>query len=70
MEIIIDNQHVTKSLQRYKFLPKQPKENAEEITNLMIFLDLDRLCMEEGNLYLHNYYAFIFFWAIIIECKS
>lgn len=36
----------------------------------MIFLDLDRLWMEEGNIYLHNYYAFIFFWAIIIECKS
>ena len=27
-EITIDNQHVTKSLQRYKFLPKQPKENT------------------------------------------
>ena len=39
-EITIDNQHVTKSLQRYKFLPKQPKENTEKITNLMIFLDL------------------------------
>ena len=38
-EITIDNQHVTKSLQRYIFLPKQPKENTEEITNLMIFLD-------------------------------
>ena len=27
------------SLQRYRFLPKQPKENTEKITNLMIFLD-------------------------------
>ena len=38
-EITIDNQHVTKSLQWYKFLPKQPKENTEKITNLMIFLE-------------------------------
>ncbi len=38
-EITIDNQHVTKSLQRYKFLPKQPKENTEKITNLLHFLD-------------------------------
>ena len=29
-EINIDNQHVTKSLQRYRFLPKQPKENTEK----------------------------------------
>jgi len=42
-EITIDNQHVTKSLQRYKFLPKQPKENIEKITNLPHFLDLDWL---------------------------
>ena len=42
-KISIDNQHVTKSLQRYKFLPKQPKENKEKITNLMIFLDSDCL---------------------------
>lgn len=46
-EITIDNQHVTKSLQRYKFLPKQPKENTEKITNLMIFLDSGWLYMEE-----------------------
>ena len=38
-EITIDNQHVTKSLQRYKFLPKQPKENTEKITNLSHFLN-------------------------------
>ena len=38
-EITIDNQHVTKSLQRYIFLPKQPKENTEKFTNLMIFLE-------------------------------
>ena len=37
-KITIDNQHVTKSLQRYKFLPKQPKENTENITNLSHFL--------------------------------
>ena len=36
-EITIDNQHVTKSLQRYRFLPKQPKENTEKITNLLHF---------------------------------
>ena len=30
-EITIDNQHVTKSPQRYRFLPKQPKENTEKI---------------------------------------
>ena len=42
-EIAIDNQHVTKSLQRYRFLPKQPKENTEKNTNLMIFLDSDCL---------------------------
>ena len=29
-EITIDNQHVTKSLQRYRFLPKQSKENTEK----------------------------------------
>ena len=28
MKITIDNQYVTKSLQRYRFLPKQPKENT------------------------------------------
>ena len=38
-EIAIDNQHVTKSLQMYEFLPKQPKENTEKITNLSHFLD-------------------------------
>ena len=37
-EITIDNQHVTKLLQRYIFLPKQPKENTEKITNLLHFL--------------------------------
>ena len=26
-------------LQRYRFLPKQPKENTEKIINLMLFLD-------------------------------
>ena len=46
-EITIDNQHVTKSLQRYIFLPKQPKENTEKITNLSHFLDLDRLWIAE-----------------------
>jgi hypothetical protein len=49
MEISIDNQYVTKSLQRYRFLPKQPKENTEKITNLMIFLDSDWLYMEEED---------------------
>ena len=29
-EITIDNQHVTKSMPRYRFLPKQPKENTEK----------------------------------------
>ena len=43
MEISIDNQYVIKSLQRYRFLPKQPKENTEKIKNLMIFLDSDSL---------------------------
>ena len=43
MEISIDNQYFTKSLQRYRFLPKQPKENTEKITNLMIFFDSDCL---------------------------
>ena len=38
-EIAIDNQHVTKSLQTYRFLPKQPKENTEKITSLSHFLD-------------------------------
>ena len=65
-EITIDNQHVTKSLQRYKFLPKQPKENTEKITNLMIFLDSDGLYMEEGRCLSHDYNALIFSWAIII----
>ena len=36
-ETTIDNQHVTKSLQRYIILPKQPKENTEKITNLLHF---------------------------------
>ncbi len=43
MEISIDNQYVTKPLQRYRFLPKQPKENTEKITNLMISFDSDCL---------------------------
>ena len=42
-EITIDNQHVTKSLQRYRFISKQPKENTEKITNLPHFLNLDYL---------------------------
>lgn len=46
-EITIDNQYVTKSPQRYRFLPKQPKENTEKNTNLMIFLDSGWLYMEE-----------------------
>ena len=46
-EIAIDNQHVTKSLQRDEFLPKQPKENIEKIANLMFFLDSCWLYMEE-----------------------
>ena len=36
-------------LQRYIFLPKQPKENTEKITNLMIFLDSGWLYMEEED---------------------
>ena len=39
-EITIDNQHVTKSLQRYEFLPKQPKENTEKTQTCHIFLIL------------------------------
>ena len=46
-EITIDNQYVTRLPQRYGFLPKQLKENTEKITNLMIFLDLGWLYMEE-----------------------
>lgn len=40
-EITIDNQHVTKSLQRYRFLPKQPKENTEksQTCNFLIWID-------------------------------
>ena len=36
-EITTDNQHVTKSVQKYEFLPKQSKENTEKIANLMFF---------------------------------
>ncbi len=36
-------------MQRYEFLPKQPKENTEKNTNLMIFLDSDGLYMEEED---------------------
>ena len=32
-----NKQHVTKPPQKYVFLPKQPKENTEKITNLIIF---------------------------------
>ena len=38
-----------KSPQRHEFLTKQPKENAEKITNLMIFLDSGWLYMEEED---------------------
>ena len=39
-EITIDNQHVTKSLQRYEFSPQNnQKKNTEKITNLSHFLD-------------------------------
>ena len=48
-EITIDNQHVTRLLQRYRFISKQPKENIEKIINLMIFLDSDWLYMEEED---------------------
>ena len=37
-EITIDNQYVTKSLQRCRFLPKQPKENTEKSQTCHIFL--------------------------------
>ena len=43
IKISIDNQHVTKPMQRYDILPEQPKENTEKITNLMIFLDSEHL---------------------------
>ena len=33
-----NKQHVTKPPRKYVFLPKQPKENTEKITNLIIFL--------------------------------
>lgn len=32
-----NKQHVTKPPRKYVFLPKQPKENTEKITNLIIF---------------------------------
>ena len=57
-EITIDNQHVTKSLQRYIFLPKQPKENTEKITSLQHFLDLDWLWNAEMAKMRHAIYAF------------
>ena len=50
-EITIDNQHVTKSLQRYEFLPKQPKENTEKITNMMIILDSDGCSLKREDIY-------------------
>ena len=37
MEISIDNQYVTKSLQRYRFLPKQPKEKHRKNHKLATF---------------------------------
>ena len=37
IKISIDNQHVTKPIQRYRFSSKQPKENTEKITNLPHF---------------------------------
>lgn len=47
-KITIDNQYVTKSLQRYKFLPKQPKENTEKKHKLANFFRF-RLAMECRN---------------------
>ena len=48
MEITIDNQYVTKSLQRYRFLPKQPKENTEKNHKLddfsVIFVSFSVVC--------------------------
>ena len=32
-----NKQHVTKPPRKYVFFPKQPKENTEKITNLIIF---------------------------------
>lgn len=46
-EITIDNPHVTKSLQRYKFLPKQPKENKKKSQTCHFFRF--RLAMECRN---------------------
>ncbi len=37
MEIYIDNQYVTKSLQRYRFLPKQPKEKHRKNHKIATF---------------------------------
>ena len=65
-KIGIDNQHVTKSLQRYIFLPKQPKENTEKITNLTILLDSDGCSLEREGNYLNNYNAFICSWAVLM----
>ena len=58
-EIAIDNQHVTKSLQRDEFLPKQPKENIEKYTNLPHFLYLDWVVHGIGRHLSHNYSVFI-----------
>ena len=57
-ETTIDNQHVTKSVQRYIFLPKQPKENTEKITSLQHFLNLDWLWNAEMAKMRHSIYAF------------
>ena len=57
-KISIDNQHVTKSIQRYIFLPEQPKENTKKITSLSHFLDLDWLWNAEMAKMRHAIYAF------------
>ena len=46
------------SVQRYIFLPKQPKENTEKITSLQHFLDLDWLWNAEMAKMRHAIYAF------------
>ena len=65
-EIAIDNQHVTKSPQRYIFLPKQPKENTENTQICYIFLIRVAVCQSNEATFIKQ--PKILFCYIFYDC--
>ena len=67
IKIGIDNQHVTKPMQRYDILSEQPKEKDKKHKSATFFFDLGRPYMEKREyIYPHCYIVLIFSCAIMI----